>query len=988
MKFKKFVCFCLAAIILSAAFAADNVRLVYGTGNFEDNTESITILDQPFSKNKENVDFSHQLYYQNMTAPDNTECIGISSDKGSSFGKLLTNAYTSGRYCVSFDFYSTGANVLFLYLFNSQNNIYSNASDYRMLQLRTDGKIELFRTSRLYSDEKSDVSYSFNEWHNITVWLDMDNREMIYKFDGQRIAEFKMCDWLDGFKGLSLAQVASSEAGYTYYKNFKIISEGYSDCAEFDRVYIKAVSSENVIGNNFSDTYPPEFDVSFINRTNQKFGGDYFCRVVDTDNREIYRSDEKSIFFAANENIKEKVNIAATRYGRLNLEIVLNINGEQSIRRIPYTMSKRKESEPVNKKSGIAAHINYRSDDKEDSFKLINRAGIGALRTELIAWSDVEKQRGVYNFTKEMDDCLNLLDKYDLFYINLWGNGNNAVYPNPDLNGHSEWSYLFPVSDDGLNGLSDFMYNYARFADGRIDVMEVWNEYNNMSGPYKSDYSYEAKYHKAVYNGISRAAADGIKGITVSGLDTDSWGLWGSNEVVSVLSKLNGEKVFDAVSLHPYHRKAYTDTAQNSAPETGVTKSLPLAIRDELAKYNQNSDIPIYFTESGWSDSFMSGDLELQAAYTVRQSALVTYEDIAETSCNYTLYDGYDRNAGIEKHFGILENNSDIDEDVPYLGKESYVALSYFNSLAAQAEAFEKVDLGLGDNGFGYHFKDRLQRDVYILGTVDNSERTVNLNLTGKNIYRTDMYGNEIPIGITNGTAEISVSGYPTYIITDDTGITECGQKDPNTVEVKLKGSKQQPYFIRVFAPKFTPENWKFGSDHGENAKKLVYVEQGMTDKNGNADISFCIDGESGEYTIEYRIGERIYENKSFIYLNPNAKDFVVTDFGWYMGDKKINDINRVDNESHITLKASVINRTGNEKEISLVCASYNDNGLSFININSYDGDEYAKIPSDSKIRDISIDITVDKTNTEKLKGFLFHNLKNIIPYSTSISLE
>ncbi len=213
MKFKKFVCFCLAAIILSAAFTADNVRLVYGTGNFEDNTKSITILDQPFSKNKENVDFSHQLYYQNMTAPDNTECIGISGDKGSSFGKLLTNAYTSGRYCVSFDFYSTGANVLFLYLFNSQNNIYSNGSGYRMLQLRTDGKIELFRTSRLYSDEKSDVSYSINEWHNITVWLDMDNREMLYKFDGQRVAEFKMCDWLDGFKGLSLEQVASSRSG-------------------------------------------------------------------------------------------------------------------------------------------------------------------------------------------------------------------------------------------------------------------------------------------------------------------------------------------------------------------------------------------------------------------------------------------------------------------------------------------------------------------------------------------------------------------------------------------------------------------------------------------------------------------------------------------------------------------------------------------------------------------------------------------------------
>ena len=132
----------------------------------------------------------------------------------------------------------------------------------------------------------------------------------------------------------------------------------------------------------------------------------------DADNREIYRSDEKSIFFAANENIKEKVNIAATRYGRFNLEIVLNINGEQSIRRIPYTMSKRKESEPVNKKSGIAAHINYRSDDKEDSFKLINRAGIGALRTELIAWSDVEKQRAFIILRKRWTTVL-------IYWINM-----------------------------------------------------------------------------------------------------------------------------------------------------------------------------------------------------------------------------------------------------------------------------------------------------------------------------------------------------------------------------------------------------------------------------------------------------------------------------------------------------------------------------------------------------------------------------------------
>ena len=98
--------------------------------------------------------------------------------------------------------------------------------------------------------------------------------------------------------------------------------------------------------------------------------------------------------------------------------------------------------------------------------------------------------------------------------------------------------------------------------------------------------------------------------------------------------------------------------------------------------------------------------------------------------------------------------------------------------------------------------------------------------------------------------------------------------------------------------------------------------------------------------------------------------------------------MNQVDNGNSITLKASVINRTGNEREISLVCAGYKDSSLVFMSINNYDGAEYAKIPSDGEIKDISIDITVDKTNVGKLKGFLFHNLKNVIPYSTNISIE
>lgn len=628
-------------------------------------------------------------------------------------------------------------------------------------------------------------------------------------------------------------------------------------------VLITATPPEGIYGNNFYKDNPPKFMVNIKNASLiESFSGEVFYNITKTDGSEVFGTEKvKDISIMPGKNTSFELVVEKEYFGRLNLNMKVVAGDKIIVKTIPYTMSNNEASNPSNKKFGIAAHLGARG-DVDLAFPLLKGAGIGTLRNELFSWSEVEKEKGKLIFTEEMDRKLDLLDEYDLSYIHLWAGGNYSVYPDQNLVNNPEWQYLFPTSTEGLTALSNYMEELVKFADGRIDVIEVWNEYNNMSGPYKWQYQYMVDYHKAVYDGVKRAEKSGAKDVVVSGIDTDSWGVFKSGELEGFLNLANGKKIFDAVSLHPYNN---LDDFNTNPPETGVTKTIVEKTKERLKEYGQSSDKKFYFTESGWSDNlFDYNNRELQAAYNIRHQTKIVTEGLVETSCLYTLFD-YGQFDGNEGHFGIIENYDRAYAEVPYLGKESYPAIAYYNNLMAEATFVEMINTENDDNVLIYHFIDRLGRDVLMLNTINNEEINITLDLGTDTCVISDMYGNEETETMPTGKINTTVSGIPKYIICDNLDSTPDSSVTIDIYGiVSGKTESRTNIVMNMYNDGFTPDNTT-----SENVSEaFYYTEQKKTDENGEFTFSFPLDDDfKSKNAYIYIDGEeipRIYKIESW----------------------------------------------------------------------------------------------------------------------------
>ncbi len=720
-------------------------------------------------------------------------------------------------------------------------------------------------------------------------------------------------------------------------------------------VLITATAPEGVYGNNFYKDNPPQFSVKIKNASLVSgFSGTFYYNVTKKDGTVIVENSEpESIEIEAKGSVTKDVKIEKEYYGRLNLNITVESDGATKTQIIPYTMSNNERANPSNKMFGVAAHlaINKRGDYKK-ALPLIKGAGIGTLRDDSFAWSNVETVKGEYNFTDEMDNYLDMMDENELFFIYLWANGNYALYPDENLANNPEWQYLFPTTSEGLNALSNYMEALVEFADGRIDVIEVWNEYNNMSGPYKKQYEYMVDYHKAVYKGVIEAKRKGAKGVTVSGIDTDAWGVFVHGEVEEFLSLLDGEKVFDAVSLHPYNN---LNDFNDDPPETGITKSIVEESKRLLEKYGQNPDVDFYFTESGWGDYLFGYDREMQAAYNLRHQAKIQAEGLASASCLYVLFDY--GTEGLENTFGILESYDASDAEVPYLGKESYPAIAYYNNLMTDAEFVEIIKTENDENVLIYHFKDRLSRDVLMLSTVDNTRTSITLNLGTDSCIVSDMYGNEESKIMPTESINISVSGIPQYIICDNLDSTpdsSLHQDIYGIVSGKTESNKN--IVMNVYNDGFTPENTT-----SENVgEAFYYTEQKKTDENGNFSFSFPLD-------------EDFKSKNAYIYIDGEQIPRIYKIESW--GDFALSYESFPDaKESNHEFFAYLSGRTSEVDKIELVSAGYSaENRLMGMNVA-----ENQQQDSDLFIKKIELDLDLPKSKLMIVSDF--YTLKPLTP--------
>ncbi len=740
-----------------------------------------------------------------------------------------------------------------------------------------------------------------------------------------------------------------------------------------DIIDVSVSIADDIIGNNFYKDNPPCFNVSIKNLSSESQECLYIAKAINADGFEVGKISG-IINVESGETAKQELYMPLY-YGVLTFSLEVSTDGDIFNTEIPYTLSNHTADMPNNKRFGVTNHFNRGYGDLTKGVKLMTGAGIGAMRGEDLMWPEFEKKKGEYALTEYQKQVLDTLDKNDIDYMFIANYGNINYNDTPTE----------PVHDkEGYDALSKFIEELLIQGKGRIDYIEVWNEYHssNMSGTFCTNAEVFAELHKAIYKGVQA----GDKNVKVGAFVEDDWGFYETGMITKCLKELAGEKAFDYISLHPYtdDKIRYFEGDINSIPFLEDVKA-------EIEKYGYDRNTPIIFSELGWSDSFLDFDDNKKAAYVVRASAYTQALDLADNVFNYNLLDNWGDAA-----YGLLRSYQAVHSEngIAYFGKPAYTAVAYYNGLMAENTCNGELDTK-SDNSYCYSFTDRMGRNILMLGTLqDDTTEKAFIDVGASEVIVSDMFGNEKRVDTDNGKLFLNLKDEPQYIINvcDTPEFAEGVLQEPfyaaaqtgqNLVSVYgCLGDEKTDYLISVYAPDKTCNDLNT-EDDAKNTDVLVYYNQGTTDDDGVLDLKFNIDGGSGDYKVFLYSAQNdgiITPVKVLSFQNEGTEPEVTADFGLYKDGVLIGSEDKVFEKDKITVKANLKNTTETEQNAYLVYGIYEKGILKDM--------DFAKVT----VPGFSSGIAFEKSFTvpdgaDTVKGFLWESLETLKPMRSPVGV-
>ena len=765
-----------AALILTNLFSAWlGTAYAYGT-----RADFTTLISEDFSDGSNQLHGSISAGASAVVSFEGNSCLQFSKNSETELaGYYSGKPFTSGRYKLSFDLYCGGTSAgKYLRFYSADASNMSNFANAPItLALNTAGMKYIRREDHYAIDQSLKSEYQTNTWMSVEVWMDLDNQEMLYYIDGKKYAELPLMEELSSFRGFAICKEGTLEDDL-YLDNVFFGKEKNSVSNGFSPLFVQGTT--DAVGNNFYSDQPPQFEITMKNRTGKAVSGSYYCRAV-TANHDFYenrvgkKEDDQVVWSSSPEafllnpqgTLSFSAEVKRQYFGRMRLEVVAEIGGREYVKAIPYTMSNHTAAMPTNHKVGVAAHFGrLEGGDYQLAIPLMQRAGIGALRNHgIIDWPTAEPVLGGdFVFTEKMDDFLNVMQENDVEYTHLYTE-NHSCYADPG----ASLGWLPAENSASLNRLGQYMSALTEFANGRIKNIELWNEWHNyeMTHEYLHRYDLFARMHKIVYNTVKAKDPN----VRIAGLDSDfsmyipdGGGTIKTIQEIKKLEDADGVKTYyDAATIHPYSQAGV-------APEVSdQIVSQATKLNRALSTYGGKTNIPLLATEMGWADSQLGYDREKQAAYLVRTFPYMVDQNLYETAFLYCFLNyPYITTSESEASYGLLEGCSTNGTEIPYLGKPSYVALAYYNSLMSGAEYLGRFDTGLSDS-FGYRFHTLGNQDVLMLGTTDDRTEQLRIKTPGSNsITLSDLYGNEKTLYSPNQVFELELSGLPVYVLAEN----------------------------------------------------------------------------------------------------------------------------------------------------------------------------------------------------------------------------
>ncbi|HEY0075679.1 MAG TPA: cellulase family glycosylhydrolase [Abditibacteriaceae bacterium] len=295
---------------------------------------------------------------------------------------------------------------------------------------------------------------------------------------------------------------------------------------------------------------------------------------------------------------------------------------------------------------GAGVNIHF-TDAKAGEMKMLSGA-FRIVRMDLF-WADIEKEKGVYDFSA-YDRLMKSLDEHKVRALFILDYGN-PLYDQG----------LSPYTDEGRAAFARWVAAAARHFKGRGILWELFNEPNISFWKPKPNVDDYIKLDKAVSTAIHEAApGECYFGAATSTIDL---------KFLEACFQSGALERWDAVSVHPYRQ---TD------PETASSEYRALRLLIERYK-PKGKAIPILSGEWGYSTAWNGFNNERQGKYLPRQWMTNLMNEVP-LSIWYDWHDDGEDAHEAEHNFGSVEFPYFEKREPVYNPKPSYTAAQTFVS--------------------------------------------------------------------------------------------------------------------------------------------------------------------------------------------------------------------------------------------------------------------------------------------------------------------
>lgn len=380
--------------------------------------------------------------------------------------------------------------------------------------------------------------------------------------------------------------------------------------------------------------------------------------------------------------------------------------------------------------NGIGVNIFGRLNQHE--VMLMKEAGIKWIRIDLV-WSNIEKEKGIYNFTGTgYDQLVNLLTKYGIkpYFILDY---SNKIY---------EKELLSITTSEGRRAFTEFVRVAVQRYKGKGAIWEIWNEPNLShywsTQPNINDYTLLVFDVAPVIKGLDYTGK--VVAPALSGVRGDSL-LW-----LEDTFKLGILDYIDAVSVHPY---------RSTNPETVVCDYD--AIKLSIMKYTKKR-VPIISGEWGYyfinADNIKNKDLK-QAQYLIRM-LLVNFWKSIPISIIYEWKNNVEESNNIHNDFGIMWNQ--------YKPKESYYAIKTLTKVLSGHFFVKRIDIGQS-NDYILIFTNKAGNQVIVFWTSADFSHSINIRFPSGKGKLISIFGKEEEIKWNQNKMQFHLTSSPSYLI-------------------------------------------------------------------------------------------------------------------------------------------------------------------------------------------------------------------------------